>query len=136
MNARTSTCSFYSDLPSFADFAEITDFDHYSPLPDDWVLLVSDVIQSTSAISNGNYKSVNVVGAASITAVINVSDKIKLPFAFGGDGSLIAVPPQLLEVASNELKRLQNAAFDMFGLELRAAAIPVSTLREKGPTAA
>ncbi|MFT7058504.1 MAG: hypothetical protein ACJASV_001005 [Pseudorhodobacter sp.] len=132
MSDQPSTLRFYSQLSTFVDFGEITDLDHYRALPDDWVLLVSDVVDSTGAIEKGAYKNVNMVGAASITAVLNIAGDVKLPFAFGGDGGLIAVPPDLLDPACREMKRLQAASFRLFGLALRAAAIPVSALRSVG----
>lgn len=105
---------------------------HYHELPDDWTLLVTDVVGSTKAIAAGKYKDVNMVGAASIITAINVSDGLPLPFVFGGDGSLIAVPPNLLESAVEETRRLQNTSQEIFCLKLRAAAIPVSALSNEG----
>lgn len=132
MTDHKSTQDFYAKLPAFDDFREIADLDRYHALPDDWTLIVSDVVGSTKAIERGEYKNVNMVGAASITAVINVSDGVQLPFAFGGDGGLVAVPPNLLEASTIEMKRLQAASSKLFGLSLRAAAIPVSALRAAG----
>ncbi|SLN71841.1 hypothetical protein ROA7450_03967 [Roseovarius albus] len=132
MTDQPSNLNFYSDLKAFKEFSEIDNPSHFHALPDDWVLLVSDVVNSTSAIENGKYKSVNMVGAASITAVINIAGDVKLPFAFGGDGGLIAVPPDLLQSASREMTRLQAASVGLFDLSLRAAAIPVAALRDAG----
>lgn len=132
MSGPKTSSSFYADLPAFTDFEEITDLDKYGRLPDDWTLLVSDVVDSTSAIADGRYKTVNMVGAATITAVLNVSNGVQLPFAFGGDGGLIAVPPEVREAATLELARLKNASSRLFGLDLRAAAIPVADLRANG----
>ncbi|WP_346897655.1 DUF3095 domain-containing protein [uncultured Roseibium sp.] len=132
MSGQDSSSRFYADLKAFSDFEEMTDLDKYSPLPDDWTFLVSDVVDSTSAIADGRYKAVNMVGAATITAVLNVSQGLQLPFAFGGDGGLIAVPPELRDAATRELARLKNASSRLFGLDLRAAAIPVADLRAAG----
>lgn len=132
MPPRASNQRFYSDLPAFADFHEIADLDAYRPIPDNWFLLISDVVGSTRAIESGNYKTVNMVGAASITAVTNLSGALQLPYAFGGDGSLIAIPPELINAATREMQRLQAASTEMFGLALRAAAIPISDLRVAG----
>jgi len=126
------TQDFYSDLPAFADFREVADLGHYQALPDDWTLIVSDVVESTKAIERGEYKNVNMVGAAFLTAVINVSEGISLPFVFGGDGGLVAVPPGLLNSACEEARKLQAVSFSLFGLPLRTAAIPVSALRASG----
>jgi len=132
LHDQNPTLDFYSDLPAFTDFREVADLDNYHALPNDWTLLVSDVVNSTKAIEAGKYKSVNMVGAASIITVINVSDSVQLPFVFGGDGGLVAVPPKLLKAACREMKKLQAASSDLFGLSLRAAAIPVSALRSVG----
>lgn len=127
-----TTQDFYSDLPAFVDFREVADLDHYQELPDDWTLIVSDVVGSTKAIERGEYKKVNMVGAAFLTAVINVSKGVSLPFVFGGDGGLVAVPPSLLNRACNEARKLQAVSSKLFGLSLRMAAIPVSALRASG----
>jgi hypothetical protein len=126
------TSNFYSALPSFSNFKEIAELDGYSALPADWTLIVSDVVGSTQAIERGAYKNVNMVGAASISAILNASAGTQLPFVFGGDGGLVAVPPDLLDAASTQMKRLKAASLSLFGLDLRVAAIPVSALQEAG----
>ena len=65
----------------------------YRPLPEGWALAVADVVSSTEAIAAGKYKSVNMAGASVITAVLNVLEGSDYPFVFGGDGAVIAVPP-------------------------------------------
>ncbi len=132
LTPQKATRDFYSDLPAFADFREVSDLIHYRALPDDWTLIVSDVVGSTKAIQRGEYKNVNMVGAAFITAVLNVSGGVSLPFVFGGDGGLVAVPPELLNSACEEARKLQAVSFNLFGLSLRTAAIPVSVLRSSG----
>ena len=132
MTPHKATQDFYSDLPAFADFQDVADLSHYQALPDDWTLIVSDVVGSTKAIERGEYKNVNMVGAAFLTAVINVSGGISLPFVFGGDGGLVAVPPAALDAACEEARKLQAVSFNLFGLSLRAAAIPVAALRSSG----
>lgn len=132
MTTLTATQVFYSDLPAFADFREVSDLSHYRSLPDDWTLIVSDVVGSTKAIKRGEYKNVNMVGAAFIAAVTNVSRGVSIPFVFGGDGGLVAVPPNLLDRACEEVRKLQAASSSLFGLSLRTAAIPVQALRAAG----
>ncbi len=128
----TSSERFYTDLPDFADFDGIIDFGSYASFPDDWTVLVADVRGSTDAIRAGRYKNVNMLGAASITAVLNACKGHDLPFVFGGDGGAVIVPPSLSAPAGAALARLAVAAPDMFGLSLRAAAIPVAVLRAGG----
>ena len=61
--------NFYARIPVLESFARLTDPALYRPLPEDWVIGLSDVVASTEAIRAGKYKSVNVAGAALIAAV-------------------------------------------------------------------
>ena len=45
----------YAHLPVFDDFARLTDPALYTPLPDEWVLGISDIVRSTAAIAAGRY---------------------------------------------------------------------------------
>ncbi len=76
----------------FADFSRVTDLSNYRPLPEDWWVGLTDVTGSTQAIAEGRYKAVNMAGAAAISAAMNALDHEDFPFAFGGDGSQLAVP--------------------------------------------
>ena len=123
---------FYNRLAPFHDFAEFVDFSAYRPVPDDWVVMIADVRGSTRAIEEGRYKDVNMVGAASITAVLNTRGGIEVPFVFGGDGATLVVPGSLRKAAGEALIGLQAISRATFGLPLRVGAIPVADLRAKG----
>ena len=123
---------FYADLPVFTEFDGFAEFAAYAPVPEDWVVLCGDVQGSTRAIAEGRYKQVNMVGAAVITAVLNVCGRAQVPFVFGGDGGLAVVPGALAEAGSLALRRLQGYAESAFGLGLRAAAVPVARLLSEG----
>jgi hypothetical protein len=131
MESSAST-SFYARLPATADFDIIAGGSGYAPVPDDWTILVSDVVDSTGAIERGEYKAVNMVGAASIVAVLNACDGIDLPFMFGGDGGVILVPPDVRRAAISRLATLRDRSAELYGLHLRAAAIPVTEVRQAG----
>ncbi len=122
---------FYNELAPFFDFAQFVDFDAYDPVPDDWVVMIADVQGSTRAIEEGRYKDVNMVGAASITAILNICGDIEVPFVFGGDGGTLVVPGSLREAACDALTGLQAMSRATFGLALRVGAIPVADLRAK-----
>ena len=126
------TNEFYGDLSASQDFDSMSDGLGFTPLPDDWTVLISDVVDSTGAIERGDYKSVNMVGAASIVAVLNGCAGVDVPFMFGGDGGVVAVPPGALKAARTRLGALQDQCEPLFGLTLRAAAIPVHELRKAG----
>jgi hypothetical protein len=128
----TSSDRFYNDLAPFQRFDEFTAFEAYAPVPEDWVVMIADVEGSTRAIEAGNYKAVNMVGAASITAVLNTRGEIDIPFVFGGDGGTLVVPGALNVAAGEALLRLQAASQDLFRLSLRVGAVPVADLRAQG----
>lgn len=125
---------FYAGLAPFTQFAAITDGRSFTPLPHDWQLVITDVRGSTRAIAEGRYKEVNMVGAASIVALLNVAGPVDIPFVFGGDGATLAIPAALLAPARAALAALQALARESFGLELRAGIVPVSDLAAAGHT--
>lgn len=132
MDSVTTTDRFYAGLPALDRFERFAAPDAYVPAPDDWVVLAGDVRGSTAAIAAGRYKDVNMVGAAVISAVLNACPGPDLPYVFGGDGGAVAVPPALAPAGAGALRRLQAHAGRAFGLEMRAAAVPVARLRAEG----
>ena len=88
---------FYSRLPLLTDFRAISRAENFAPLPEDWHVVMSDVRNSTVAVQSGQYKNVNTVGAALITALLNAAGAIEIPFIFEGDGpqSLTLLKPVL-----------------------------------------
>jgi hypothetical protein len=123
---------FYADLPVFTEFSGVADERSYAPLPDGWVLLAADIVRSRDALAAGNYKTVNMIAAAAVAAVLNASRNTELPFVFGGDGAMAAVPPQLADEAGQALAGVRVIARETAGLDLRVAAIPVEDLRRAG----
>src|SRR4051812_19586656 len=81
---------FYPSIPVFEGFGQVMDPALYRPLPQDWVLGLTDVVNSTEAIAVGRYKAVNTAGAAAISAVSNALGHRSFPFVFGGDGASFA----------------------------------------------
>lgn len=118
--------SFFADLKPMANYAEMIDVEHYHPLPRDWVLLLTDVKNSTQAIEAGRYKEVNMIGVSCIVAVQNALGDIEFPFIFGGDGATLAVPAECAEMAKVALSHTRKIAGQEFGLGLRIAAIPAA----------
>jgi hypothetical protein len=55
---------FYQALVPFDSFDDVMRRDRYRPLPDDWIIAVTDVSHSTEAIEQGRYREVNTAGAA------------------------------------------------------------------------
>lgn len=120
---------FYDGLPHHDNFGTLVDATNYTALPDDWVVGTSDIVGSTKAIAAGKYKTVNMIGAAVISAQINAAKGRALPYIFGGDGAAFACPPEHAETASQALIAVQAWADDEFGMQLRVAMTPVSEIR-------
>jgi hypothetical protein len=123
---------FYAGLPVFEGFSEVMDPTKYQPLPDGWLVGVTDVIRSTEAIGEGRYKAVNTAGASVIAAVSNALQGRPFPFVFGGDGASLAVPAADADAVRSALAATAAWVRDEIGLALRAALVPVAVVREAG----
>jgi hypothetical protein len=124
--------TFYAGLEPFTAFAEIADPRRYVAAPDDWLLVLTDVKGSTEAAKAGRYKDVNMVGAACITAALNVTEGLDLPYAFGGDGATLLIPPAARQAVADALIRTRRLARASFGLELRLGMVPLAELIRRG----
>jgi hypothetical protein len=124
--------TFYAALEPFTDFADVVDPARYVTAPDDWIVVLGDIRGSTEAARAGRYKEVNLVGAACITATLNVTGDLDLPYAFGGDGATVLIPPEVRDAVEAALRRTRRLARDGFGLDLRLGLVPVRELRRRG----
>ena len=89
--------SFFNDLRPMEAYDQIGDASYYKAVPQDWNLVMTDVVNSTGAIQDGRYKEVNIAGALPVIAVANHLGNMHYPFVFGGDGmALLAQPPKAL----------------------------------------
>lgn len=123
---------FYDTLRPVSVFDALTRPEVYTPLPGDWWVGVADIADSTQAIEQGAYKTVNMIGAAVISAQRNAHGGEGFPFVFGGDGASFAVPGSAAGVAGTALREVQAWARDAFGLHLRGAMVPVAEIRADG----
>lgn len=134
-----SDVGFYRGLPLYTSFDDMTRAENYTPLPDDWSLGAADVVGSTAMIEQGRYKVVNTIGAGVVCAQINALASAigtegsgDLPFVFGGDGAVFAVPAQGRAASRRALAATVHWAHDAWGAELRAAMASVGDLRAAG----
>ncbi|UJW75060.1 DUF3095 domain-containing protein [Rhizobium sp. SL42] len=123
---------FYQSVPLFARFEGVVDRQNYKPLPDDWCLAIADIVGSTNAILEGRYKAVNMAGASVISAVLNALGEHELPFIFGGDGAMVAIPAGGVQTAARALASLRNWVASDLHLDMRVALVPVSDIRARG----
>jgi hypothetical protein len=120
---------FYQALVPFDSFDDVMRRDRYRPLPDDWIIAVTDVSHSTEAIEQGRYRAVNTAGAAVLAAVSNALPDLQFPFTFGGDGASFATPGAYSSVIKDTLAKTAAWAEDALGLTLRIAVIPIADIR-------
>lgn len=126
------SADFYANLPVIEDFFDVSNQENFHTLPDDWYVAVTDIVNSTDAINNDRYKSVNILGASPIVGIFNVADRDTIPFTFGGDGASFCFPPNLLDNARHILGASKTIGKTEYNLDLRAAIIPLSYIREQG----
>jgi hypothetical protein len=124
--------TFYAGLEPFKAFADAADPARYVAAPDDWLLVMADIKGSTEAARAGRYKDVNLIGAACITATLNVTRGLDLPYVFGGDGATILIPPAARDVVARALVATRRLAAEGFGLELRVGIVPLQALARIG----
>ncbi|MGJ8617802.1 MAG: DUF3095 domain-containing protein [Sulfitobacter sp.] len=132
MNDISPGTDFYASVTPRDDFASFSDADVYTSLPDDWWVGTSDIIGSTQAIAEGRYKTVNMVGAAVISAQMNAHAGASFPFIFGGDGAGFAVPAAWKERAELALAAVRVWAGEEFDVGLRVGMVRVSDIRAAG----
>ena len=124
--------TFYTDLPALDRFERLAEPDAYAPVPDDWTVVITDVVGSTVAVQAGRYRDVNYVGAASIAAVLNAVGRQDVPFVFGGDGATLVLPPALVDDALAALAALQHHAATRLSLRLRVGVVRVAEIYAAG----
>src|SRR6202012_4095481 len=125
----TKPDGFYGGIPVFRGFSRLMDPALYSPLPDDWMIGVADIVESTKAIAEARYKAVNMAGAAIIAAVTNALEGREFPFVFGGDGASFAVSPEDSERAREALAATAIWVEESLNLVMRVALVPVAEVR-------
>ncbi len=133
MPVSASSVHFYRDLKPTKSLNDWPNIGFYSECPADWLVLITDISGSTKAIEEGRYKDVNLIGASSIIAILNVAreNNTDIPYVFGGDGATLLIPPDFFEACLLHLKPLIGRAKTQFQLELRAAFIPYKLLKEQ-----
>jgi Protein of unknown function (DUF3095) len=124
--------SFYAKLPVFDHFSRLMDPSVYTPLPDGWVLGLSDVVKSTAAIAAGRYKAVNTAAASVIAAVSNALQDNEFPFVFGGDGASFALPADKADLGREALAAVAAWVRDDLDLDMRIAMVPIAVIRDQG----
>lgn len=120
---------FYNSLRSFTDFSGIDDPNNFHLVPDDWVIVVTDVKGSTKAVQDGRFKDVNMLGASAITILANELQSSSTVSIFGGDGATLLMPESTFQRLRPQFVGLMKLARTRFALELRVGAVRISDLK-------
>ncbi|AHD02356.1 DUF3095 domain-containing protein [Leisingera methylohalidivorans] len=127
-----TTDSFYAGLPKTRSFDSLAAPEAFVPLPPDWHLCCTDIVNSTGLAAAGRYKTVNMIGTAVIAAMRNALQGEPFPFIFGGDGASFAVPARHKDTARKVLAGLRSWTKAEYGVSLRAAMLPMDWIRAEG----
>lgn len=122
--------TFYDSLEEFTDFGSFTEDSYFKNLPDDWYVVITDIKGSTKAISEGRYKEVNTIGAATIVMARKAMKNADFPFVFGGDGATLLIPEKFVHRVCENLCALKNLARDNHNLDLRIGVVPMKQVIE------
>ena len=121
--ASPDDADFFARLPAMKTTDATFDVAEYRSAPDSWLLVVTDIEDSTGAIAAGRHKAVNIVAASSIAALKNLCAPLVIPFLFGGDGSVVMLPGKYATEARLVLARLRRLASREFKLHCASALL-------------
>ncbi|MBD3581910.1 DUF3095 family protein [Flavobacterium selenitireducens] len=128
--------NFYSDLVAHRlPLGELLgNQDLFETVPSDWLVIITDIRNSTDAVLGGQHQTVNLLATGSIVSVLNIAfkRKITVPFFFGGDGATFLIPNQLRQDTLCALKVFQKNTLDNFGLDIRVGEMPVHKILSEG----
>lgn len=124
--------AFFARLPVLRLADETFAAEPYQSAPDDWLLCVTDIENSTGAIARGQHKTVNFAAAAGLAALKNVCAPVPIPVLFGGDGCVAMAPASRADAARRALARVKSFVARDLGLNLRVGAATVRDIRAAG----
>lgn len=124
--------SFYEHVPVFKEFRDVTKLAHYRQVPDNWAVILIDVVETPKHIENGRYRDINLIASSVIIAVINTLNNKKFPFTFGGDGATLILPEAVIAQVKPALQAARHMAKAEFDFDLRIGIVPVEHLKKSG----
>lgn len=127
--------NFYKKLKTISlPITQVLEEKYFSEFPPHWHVIISDVKNSTAAVTAGRHNDVNLVAAGSLIAALNVAraHDIEIPFFFGGDGGTLIVPEDILPEVITGLQIHNVNSIKNFGLEMHIGSMPVKEIIESG----
>lgn len=127
---------FYKNLPIIKQPIPtvLADENLFTDAPDDWHIVVADIINSTEAVNTGRHSDVNFVAAGCLIAALNATKalRVEIPYFFGGDGGTVMVPGEILPKVIAGLNAHKQNSRDNFSLNLRIGSVPVIDVKKAG----
>lgn len=98
----------------------------FTNVPKNWWIVITDVVDSSSAVKRGFHNNVNLTATGSIITVLNsVNKKDNTPYFFGGDGATFIIPEVYLNKVILNLENYCKHIKKIFDLELRVGKMSV-----------
>jgi len=126
--------NFYKELTPIKEFGDIFGKGFYTPFPESWIIVLTDVVDSTKAIEAGKYKEVNTAGSLPAMALSNLFGDMDFPFFFGGDGMTCILPDTFLDSIKDVLFDTGQLIKSVFDLDLRLGIVPLSEIYNNSKT--
>lgn len=129
---------FYADLPVLDQpvGSVINSYELFTNIPIDWDIVLTDIRASSTAVSEGLHRTVNLIATGSIVCVLNIAHAraVTVPFFFGGDGATFLVPGKYVHEMMETLWAYREQMQDIFGLTLRVGHVTVNEIYGAGQT--
>ena len=130
--------NFYSGLKAHFTPVQklVRNLNLFTKVPKDWVVVVTDVLDSTKAVNSGNHQKVNLAATGSVVTVMNtLKTKLKdfqIPYFFGGDGAIFLIPSSKETEVKNALATFSQHVKKNLQLTLRTGFVLVSDIYSSG----
>jgi hypothetical protein len=128
----SKTDNYYKDMAPVNFFSDIFNSKYLQKVPEDWYVVITDVMDSTKAIEQGRYKDVNIAGGMAAIAICNAFNDMDFPFIFGGDGITFLIPENTHKLVRDILYSTKLKVKELFDLGLRTGIVPVRDLIAQG----
>jgi len=128
---------FYTSLPPYQiSLVELySNESSFTHLPENWLVLVADIKNSTVAVANNQHNQVNLAATGCIVSVLNslkATKKNKVPYFFGGDGAAFLIPEAYKEQLLEVLKLQRNHVKKQWNLDLVVGHMALKDIYAEG----
>lgn len=104
----------------------------FRQVPEDWIVFVVDIENSTLAVQEGKHEEVNLAATGSIVTVLNevkkTNKEIRVPYFFGGDGTTFIVPAKFRTKIRSLLENYRHHVKLRTSLILRVGCLEVAEI--------